>query len=157
MRTRTLLLGGLVGASGGAAVLLGRRAMGDGAAGEVRDRWHVVTVNRPPDQLTADGLPAPLAELGDQIETQMRPAPGNRGTEIAARWRGPLPDGATSAAARIAGEDPRQSVRAALRHSKMLIETGEILQPDTPPTTRRTPTNLPLELAIRRAQREGRV
>jgi hypothetical protein len=48
-------------------------------------------------------------------------------------------------------------VRAALRHSKMLIETGEVLQSDKPPTTRRTPTNLPLELAIRRAQKEGRL
>jgi hypothetical protein len=59
--------------------------------------------------------------------------------------------------ARIAGKDPRQELRAALRQARQLLETGEILRPDTPPTTRRTLRNLPLELATRRARGEGRL
>lgn len=115
-------------------------------------------MNRPPEEVSPDGrLPDPLAELGDQIEVKTRPAPGSRGTEVAARFRGPVLTGLSGAAARLTGQDPRQSVRAALREAKMLIETGEILRPDKPPTTRRTPTNLPLELAVRRARGEGRL
>jgi hypothetical protein len=122
------------------------------------DRWHVVTVNRPPEEVSPGGrLPEPLAELGDQIEVQIRPAPGDRGMELAARFRGRVPSGLSGAAARLTGQDPRQSVRAALREAKMLIETGEVLRPDESPTTRRTPINLPLELAVRRARGEGRL
>jgi hypothetical protein len=158
MRARSLVIGGLA-AGGSAAVLLGRKIVGgDGAGAHKPDRWHVVTVHRRPDEVVPDGrLPDPLAELGDQIEVQVRPAPADRGTELAARLRAPVPSGLSGAAARISGDDPRQELRMALRHAKMLLETGEILNPDKPPTTRRTPTNLPLELTIQRARREGRL
>ena len=43
------------------------------------------------------------------------------------------------------------------RQAKQLAETGEVLEPDTPPTSRRTLPNLPLELATRRARGEGRL
>jgi hypothetical protein len=55
------------------------------------DRWHSVTVNCAPDQL--DPLPAPLSKLGDAAEIVMRPAPGGRGTELAARLVEPVPSG----------------------------------------------------------------
>jgi hypothetical protein len=158
MRVRPMVLGGLVAGGGGVAVLL-RRLMGaDGAPDGRTDRWHVVTINRPREEVMPDGrLPAPLAELGDKVEVQVRPAPGNRGTELAARLRGPVPTGVVGTAARLAGEDPRQPLRQALRHTKALIETGEVLSPDRPPSSRRTITNLPLELAVARSRGEGRL
>jgi hypothetical protein len=161
MRTRTLLAGGVAAGGGSAALLLGRRVIFDGhghADGQRSDRWHAVTVYRSPDQVVSGGqLPPPLAALGDKIEVQVRPAPGNRGTEIHGRVRAPVPTGVAEAIARVAGTDPRQPLRAALRETKMLLETGEVLQADRPPTARRTMLNLPLQLAIRRARSEGRL
>jgi hypothetical protein len=137
--------------------ITGRQA-GNGAVSKAPDRWHAVTVNRPPEEVAPDGrLPEPLAELGDTVEARVRPAPGGRGTELAARLRQGAPGGLRRAAARVAGEDPLQELRAALRNSRQLLETGEILRPDTPPSTRRTLRNLPLELATRRARGEGRL
>src|SRR5215208_6528896 len=123
----------------GAGVLVVRRMttrqVGDGAARIAPDRWHTVTVNRPPEEV----------------------APGGRGTEMAVRLRDDAPAGPSGAVARITGKDPRQEVRAALRQSKQLLETGEVLTPDEQPTARRTLRNLPLELATRRARGEGRL
>jgi uncharacterized membrane protein len=133
------------------------RQLGNGAR-ETRDRWHAVTINRPLDQVAPEGRPpAPLEALGDGVEVQVRPAPGGRGTELAARLRQAVPSGPGAVAARATGNDPRQDLRAALRQAKQLVETGEILSPDEPPTSRRTVRNLPLELATRRARGEGRL
>ena len=150
----------VVAAGVGAGVLVVRRMTArqpsNDAAGQARDRWHTVTVNRPPAEVATDGrLPGPLAELSDAVEVQIRPAPGGRGTEVAARLRGEVPSGA--AAARVVGSDPRQDLRAALRQSRQLLETGEVLRADEPPTTRRTLRGLPLDLATRRAGGEGRL
>jgi hypothetical protein len=133
------------------------RQLGDGKR-EAQDRWHTVTVNRPRGEVAPDGrLPEPLEALGDAVEVQVRDAPGGRGTELAARLRTPVPSGPGAAAARAAGNDPRQAVRSSLRQAKQLVETGEVLQADGPPTSRRTLRNLPLELATRRAGGEGRL
>jgi hypothetical protein len=122
-----------------------------------RPRWHVVTINRPPEEVAPGGrLPEPIAKLGDEVEVQVNRAVGDRGTALAARLRHE-PTGVVSVAERVAGTDPRQRVRAALRESKMLIETGEILQPDKPGTTKPTLTGKPLDLAISRARGEGRL
>ncbi|MEV1288119.1 hypothetical protein [Micromonospora sp. NPDC049679] len=121
-------------------------------------RWHVVTVNRPLDRITpSGGLPEPLAQLGDAVEVQLRPAPGDRGTEIAVRLRQGEPHGVAGAAARISGEDPRRALRAALRQAKQIAETGEVLSPDQPPTSRETLLNRPLEYATRHGREEGRL
>jgi hypothetical protein len=146
----------------GAGVVVARRIAsrraGNGAAGQVPDRWHSVTVNRPPEEVAPGGrLPEPLAALGDAVEVRLRPAPGGRGTELAARLRRDVPAGTAEAPARVAGSDPRQRLRSALRQSRQLLETGEVLEPDAPPTTRRTLRSLPLELATRRAGGEGRL
>jgi hypothetical protein len=156
MLRRTVVVAGV-----GAGVVVVRRLTarqpGNGAR-QTRDRWHTVTVNRPPGEVAPDGrLPEPLAALGDAVEVQLRPAPGGRGTELAVRLREGAPSGPAGALARVSGSDPRQQVRAALRQSRQLLETGEVLSPDTPPTTRRTLRNLPLELATRRARGEGRL
>lgn len=65
----------------GAGVLVARRMttrqVGDGAARVARDRWHSVTVNRPPEEVAPEGrLPEPLAGLGDAVEVRLRPARG---------------------------------------------------------------------------------
>lgn len=163
---RTLAIGGLA-AAGGGAFLLGQRMAGGRWGGRVvdsngngksgrHDRWHSVTVNRPPEEVAPEGrLPGPLAALGDKIEVRIQLAPANRGTEISARVRGPVPSGPGGAAARIRGEDPRQSLRAALRDSQSILETGEVLSPDKPPTTKQTTGGKLMGLATGRARGEG--
>jgi hypothetical protein len=133
-----------------------RDGAGRGRGGRPEPLWHVVTVNRPGAEVAPDGqLPGPLAELGDSIEVQLRPAPGDRGTEIAVRLRDGAPSGPGAAAARLKGDDPRWAVRRALRDAKQLLEAGEILGPSRPPTTERTLLNRPLEYATKHGKEEG--
>jgi hypothetical protein len=127
-------------------------------AREPRQRWHSVTVNRPLEQATPGGqLPEPLARLGDGVEVQVRPAPADRGTEFAVRLNKSRPSGFRAMTARLGGRDPRYAVRSALRETKQLVETGQILGPDKPPTTKRTLTNRPLQFVTRHAREEGRL
>ena len=149
--------------AGGAAVVLvrqlQRRAAGSaGEAAEPRSRWRAVTISRSPDEVMPDNrVPDPLAELGDLVEVEVRPAPGGKGSELRARLRSPEPAGVASAAARLSGDDPRQRVRAALREAKQLIEVGEVLRVDPAPHGRRTPTpaGAIVEAATKRAGGEG--
>lgn len=121
-----------VGALAGAARLLRvpRRAGGSGAD---RDRtttgWQVVTVDRPPDQVFPGGRwPEPLRRLDGAVEVRVRPAPGDRGTELAAR---PLPHGvAAGLTAHLVGDDPHVLVRRTLRQVKQRVEAGEVLRAD---------------------------
>jgi hypothetical protein len=119
------------------------------------NRVLAVTVNCTPEEL--DSLPQPLAALQDQIEVIVHEAPGGRGTEVAARLVEPPRRGIGGVLARVAGTDPRQDVRLALRQAKSLIETGEVLRAQTPPTTHSTLLGKPLDLAIRRSHGEGRL
>lgn len=100
--------------------------------------WLVVTVLREPAEMEAGNLPEPLAELGDRIEVRLRPAPGNRGTELAAR----LHDGTTTSteAERLTGTDAQAELRSALRRAKQLLEVGEVLAVDPTPHGERTAT-----------------
>ena len=114
--------------------------------------WLVATVYRSPTDIAPEGhLPEPLERLGDAVDVQIRPAPGDRGTELSARPR--LAAHGTRAATR----DAWRTVRLALRDAKQLCETGEVLQPDSPPTTRKTVFNRPLAYATRHAREEGRL
>src|SRR4051812_556678 len=122
------------------------------AAGE---RWLTVTVNCAPHDVQADKLPSPLQEYADRIETRIRPAPGDRGTELAVRLKETEPDAAYSVPARLAGADPRQDLRRALREAKALLEAGEGLQPDAPSTTHDTAGGKLVGLLSRRAGGEG--
>ncbi|MDG4824567.1 hypothetical protein O7635_22185 [Asanoa sp. WMMD1127] len=152
----------VTGAVGGALVGVVRAARRTGAGNgwrspvgtpDVRPRWHVATVARPADQVMPDGRPPePLADLGDSVEVQVRPAPGDKGTELAVRLRdgdrpGPL--------ARLRGEDPDQHLRRALREAKALLEGGEVVLPSRPATTERTLLNRPLEWATTHGREEG--
>ena len=169
MKAKTLVIGGLVAAGGGALLL--RRQTTARLAGNVvdssaqtngrgvqQDRWHAVTVNRPPEEVSSEKpLPGPLTELGDKIEVQIRPAPGDKGTEIAARVRGSVPSGPLGTYARLSDNDPRQALRKALRETKSLLETGEVLKPDTRPSTKPTPGGKLLGIATSRSWEEGRL
>jgi len=159
--TRRLVSTGVLAAGGAAVVLLRelqRRAdAGAGEAADSRSRWRAVTVERSPEEVMPDGLPGPLAELGDLVDVEVRPAPGDKGSELRARLRRPEPTGIASAAARLSGRDPRQRVRAALREAKQLIEVGEVLRVDPVPHGRRTatPGGALVDLATDRAPGEG--
>ncbi|MEN3300419.1 hypothetical protein [Pseudonocardia sp.] len=123
-------------------------------------RWFVVTVNRSPEDVMPDGkLPEPLARLGDAIEVRIRPAPGDKGAELAARLTPPPPPGSGPAAAkaRLHGEDPRQQVRTALRQAKAILEVGEVVLPDAPGTTHPGLGGRLVAVADRVAHGEGRL
>ncbi|WP_410573809.1 hypothetical protein [Amycolatopsis sp. cmx-4-61] len=122
------------------------------------NRWLGVTVNLPPDAVENDPrLMEAFAELSEDAETRVRPAPGGRGTELAARPRQPVVPGPAGVARRLAGRDPRQPVRSALRDIKSVLETGEVIRTDPPTTGQPTPGGLLLRLATRRAGGEGRL
>ncbi|MDG9717246.1 hypothetical protein [Streptomyces sp. DH24] len=126
---------------------------GDERAG---DRWLTVTINRPPADVSSGGkVPSPLDDLAERIDVQIRPAPGDRGTELAARFKEPVPAASASVPARLAGRDPRQELRRALRDAKALLEAGEVMRPDAPPTTRPTPGGKLVEVFTRRSGGEG--
>ncbi|MFJ9041789.1 hypothetical protein ACIRF8_35125 [Streptomyces sp. NPDC102406] len=141
-------------AAGAAAV---RRARPGGAADDgADDRWLTVTVNRPVGDVGSEVKPPPpLDGLADRIDVRITPAPGDRGTELAARFKESVAAASTSMPARLAGQDPRQELRRALRDAKSLLEAGEVLRPDAPPTTRPTPGGKLLELFTRRSGGEG--
>ncbi|MPQ98275.1 hypothetical protein GB931_10170 [Modestobacter sp. I12A-02628] len=104
-------------------------------------RWRAVTVCVPE-------LPGPFPELdalGPRIEVRTTPAPRDLGTELAARF----PAGGSS--------DEIGELRAALRRTKQLIETGEVLRVDPQPHGHRkkTPQGAALEGVAQTAPREG--
>jgi hypothetical protein len=105
---------------------VGQSSVTDDAETSAR-RWRAVTVLCPPERIGTD-LPAPLAALGDRLELRTTPAPGDRGTELAARFRDRPSD------------DDLGRLRAALREAKQLIEVGEVLRVDPAPHGARKPT-----------------
>ncbi|WEH39211.1 hypothetical protein [Streptomyces sp. AM 2-1-1] len=153
MSTGKRLLATAAGLAASALVL--RRLTVRDAEPASQDRWLVVTVQRSPGEIRSDPLPTPLRDFGDRIETRITPAPGDRGTEIAVRFRQPRLQGPHSVIARISGDDPQQDLRLALREAKALWETGEIMVADAPPTTHDTPGGKLLGLLSRRSGGEG--
>lgn len=152
----TRLVGAAVVVAAASAVVLARRrrprsAPGTGAASAPRSGWLAVTVARDVDDvLPAGRTPGPLARFGDAVELDARIAPGDKGTELRARFR----QGASRAAA---GDRDRGRLRAALRETKHPIEVGEVLRVDPVPHGRRTatPTGALVELATARSNEEG--
>jgi hypothetical protein len=129
---------------------------GAGAARPPASGWLAVTLDRGPAEIDVAALPAPLAAYGDRIETRVRPAPGDKGTELAVRLTR-RPTGRASAPARLAGSDPQAELRSALREAKQLIEVGEVLRVDPTPHGKRnaTPAGAALEAATKRAPKGG--
>ena len=108
-------------------------------------RWRVVTVLCSPTDVSVDDLPAPLAALGSLVEVRVTPAPGDKGTELAARYR------------ERASDEQIGQLRAALREAKQLIEVGEVIRVDPAPhgVRKPTPQGAVLEGATTRAGKEG--
>lgn len=133
----------------GAVVDAVRKALGAQRHSDpTHDRWHAVTVNRPPDVVAPDGrLPEPLAAMIDRIEVRVRPAPGDKGTEIHARLLQEVPSDGE--------DDPRRALRRALRESRSLIEIGEVIEPNQNRTTQPTPLNRPIAEATQHGREEG--
>lgn len=157
MATGAVLAAAVAAGTAAARRLSGRRfgvwAVGPGR--ESRGRWHTVTVYCPPDRVAPGGrLPEPLTRLGDAIEVRTRPAPGGRGTELAVR---PREAGAHASRTAAGAHDDGRAVRAALREAKQLLETGEVLRPDRPPTSRSTLLNRPVRVAVRHGRDGGRL
>lgn len=152
--TRAVLLAAVAGGGVVTSRALARRSGHRQAGTSNAQRWHVLTVNLPRAEVAPDGrLPAPLAALTD-VDVQLREAPGGKGTEIAVRLRRGEPTGGSAVAVRITGKDPRHAVRRALRETRSLLETGEVLQPDAP-STRRTLLSRPLQYATAHGREEG--
>jgi hypothetical protein len=150
VRRGLLILTAVTAAAGAGVAATARRRGGLGAARAAvtggaadRDRWHSITINRTPEQLGPK--PPPLDELGFPVQIRVRPAPGDRGTEVAVR------------AEAGADRDTVRHLRRALREARSLAEVGEVLLPDTPATTHRTPTGAPLAYATRHGREEGRL
>lgn len=109
-------------------------------------RWNVVTIAAP-HRLAVDAeLPEPLRRLSSEIEVRFRGAPGDRGVELSARPKEGCED-----------EDLRGRIREALRDSKQLIETGEILHILPRPEGHRpaTPTGAVVDWAERIGKKGG--
>lgn len=129
---------GIVGAAAllaaGAAVArwLASRGRTPAAARDPREslRWLGVTINLPREEVMPDGTP-PHPLDGLDVEVRAERAPGDRGTELYARPRRAVPTGPSAVLARLRGTDPRQEVRKALRDAKSILETGEVLRPDS--------------------------
>ena len=136
-----------VAAAGAAAVAARKLAdRGMGASDQDLTRWRVVTVARSPEDVSGS-TPGPLAELGEGVEVRTQAAPGDRGTELSARWR----DGADLSEQ----ADPVRALRTALRNAKQMLEVGWVLESDRNTTTQETPLNAPLRKAIKLAKGEG--
>jgi ribosomal protein S28E/S33 len=107
-------------------------------------RWRAVTVLTDPEQLRTT-TPAPLAAFGDRLEVRVTAAPGDRGAELAARFRGPVT------------EDEIGELRSALRQAKQLAEVGEVLRVDPAPHGHRaaTPQGAVLEGMTADAGKQG--
>jgi hypothetical protein len=102
-------------------------------------RTHVVTVNLPMDRVAPGGEPpAGLRDLPD-VSVDVRPAPGDKGTELA-----------------VTGED-HDAIRKALRDTKALLEVGEVVQPAAEGSAEPTLLNAPLRAATAHAKEGGRL
>ncbi len=122
-----------------------------------KGRWRSVTIDKPVDEVLRDGIPEPLAALGDLIEVRATDAPGGRGTELSARLVDGEPTGAGAGISRLSGTDPRQAVRTALREAKQLIEVGEVIRLDPKPEGHRknTPFGAIVDMGAKRSGGEG--
>ncbi|GIF04900.1 hypothetical protein [Actinoplanes siamensis] len=138
-RTGKLLLTAAPIAAGAAAAVAVKRRRARRPAAR---RRHVVTVFKPRFELESTQLPGSLSEIADQLEITLAEAPGGRGTEIAVRIR----DNATVTDGHV---------RRALRETQSLIETGDVLLPSGPPTTRPTLLNRPLQMATQHGREGG--
>lgn len=119
-----------------------------------KNRWIMVTVNCSPQRLASrSDLPEPITRLGDSVDIKISPAPGDRGTELGARLRELPRTKIAGMVARRPEEDPRLVVERALREAKALIEAGEVVRAEWPPSVQPPQVGKLLEFAGRRGGR----
>ncbi|WP_157647685.1 hypothetical protein [Actinomycetospora chiangmaiensis] len=111
-------------------------------------RWLKVTVYRQPDEVRAevDGSGA-LSRMRHEIEVIVDPAPGDKGTELAAR-----PTASDGGSVEL-----RRAIRAALRETKSVLECGEVVEPSRPGSSHPGPAGQVLRAVTARAWGEGRL
>lgn len=155
---RPLTTGALVLAAAGAVLLVRRRTQtplgvhGSGAPTSTRAGWLTVTIAADAEPVRTAGRTGPLRGFGDALEVEVRPASGDKGTELRAR---PTSNAAHTDARDL--EDLRGRLRAALRETKQLVEVGEVLRVDPTPHGHRsaTPTGALVDAVARRSNRGG--
>lgn len=149
MRGSLVIFGGAV----AAAAVVGKRAVDaqtKRTSHSDKPRWNSVTVDLSPEEIAPGGsYPQPLADLGDTVEMRMIPGSGTWGTELGARPK--------AGASRTSAGKLKQDLRRALRQSKTLLETGEILRDEPKPHGKRpsTPTGKLVDAWEKRAQGGG--
>lgn len=118
----------------------------DGADGP--GRWLVVTIYRQPEdvQTQVDGS-GPLSRMRGEIELTARQAPGDKGSELAARPT--APDGGSV--------DRRRALREALRETKSILECGAVVEPSRPGSSHPGPAGHLLRAVTKRAWGQGRL
>ncbi|MBF4575491.1 hypothetical protein [Frondihabitans sp. VKM Ac-2883] len=143
-------------ATAAAAVVVGQRHRrrpdeGAGSPREARTRWQAVTVLADPNDVYSGGHKPPfLADLGEDVEVEVRAAAGDKGTELRARLRQP-------ASSKKSADEAAKTIRMALRRAKQVIEAGEVLRVDPTPHGERkaTPTGALVDRATAHADEEG--
>jgi hypothetical protein len=116
--------------------------------GDPPGRWLVVTIYRQAEDVRTqvDGS-GPLSRMRGEIELTVRPAPGDKGTELAVRPT--APDGGSV--------DLRRALRAALRETKSILECGEVVEPSRPGSSHPGAAGQVLRAVTARAWGEGRL
>lgn len=97
----------------GGLLLKGRRRLESGLLGRARGRPVVVEINRTPEDLPSEevGWPEPLAGLAERAHVYLDPTPGRPTMSLRATPR-----------------KTRDDIRRAVRETKQLLETGEVLR-----------------------------
>ncbi|NYD37520.1 hypothetical protein [Actinomycetospora corticicola] len=85
--------------------------------------------------------------MRSEVEVTVGAAPGDKGTELAARPT--APDGGSV--------ELRRAVRAALRETKSVLECGEVVEPSRPGSSHPGPAGQLLRAVTARAWGEGRL
>jgi hypothetical protein len=111
-------------------------------------RWLAVTIYRQPDDVRTEvDSSGPLSRMRGEIELTIRPAPGDKGTELAAR-----PTASDGGSVEL-----RRDVRGALREIKSVLECGEVVEPSRPGSSHPGPAGQLLRAVTARAWGEGRL
>jgi hypothetical protein len=128
--------------------LVGRTDQSAGEDAAHPGRWLAVTVYRATDDVRSevDGS-GPLSRMRHEIEVTVREAPGDKGTELAARPN--APDGGSL--------ELRRAIRGALRETKSVLECGEVVEPSRPGSSHPGPAGQVLRAVTSRAWGEGRL
>lgn len=108
----------------------------------------MVTIYRQPEevQTQVDGS-GPLSRMRGEIELTVRPAPGDKGTQLAVRPKAPDRDSVGM----------RRALRAALRETKSILECGAVVEPSRPGSSHPGPAGQVLRAVTKRAWGEGRL